>query len=345
MRNIKSIIRSNVLQMSAYRSARDDQHAADSIFLDANENPFNWEYARYPDPKQQALRSEIARWRKLNLNQIMIGNGSDEIIDLLIRACCHPQKDAIRILDPSYGMYQVAAMLNDVQLIKTSLNPSFELESDPIKFASNEKIFFICSPNNPTGNTISHKEIEKVLVRFPGLVVVDEAYIDFSSNDSWLDQLSKYENLVVLQTFSKSLACANLRVGMCFGNPSLIEILFKIKPPYNVSGLVQEEAIKRLKRWPEIEDNLRVIKRNKEILKAQLEQTKAINMVFLSDGNFLLAKASHTKKLWQHLKNHGIIVRDRSQEKHCDHCLRITVGTEQENNFLIQTIQSFNPDK
>lgn len=341
MNTIEKLVRNNVLEMSAYRSARDEITSEAKIFLDANENAFDWAYSRYPDPKQLELRQKIADWRKVNVSQIMLGNGSDEIIDLLIRAFCNPGKDHIRILDPSYGMYEVSAALNQVEIIKTDLTKDFDLDTEEICYSDNEKLFFICSPNNPTGNCFQDDEIAKILNRFPGMVIIDEAYIDFSSRKSWIKNIGKYDNLIILQTFSKFLAAANLRVGMCFGNETLIEILLKIKPPYNLSGIVQKLAITRLDQVEKIQTQITELITERDKLKYKLEQCSTITKIFPSEANFLLAKAENAEKLYNHLYNQGIIVRNRSKEKHCKNCLRISIGSPPENLAAIDAIQGF----
>jgi len=339
--DINTLVRKNILNMKPYASARDDFRGEADIFLDANENPYPSPYNRYPDPLQWRVKEKLAAIKGVKPEQIFLGNGSDEAIDLLIRAFCEPNQDSILTTEPTYGMYAVCADVNAVNVQRVLLTPDFDLdlEAVPNTFDGTTKILFLCSPNNPTGNLLSHTKIQEVLRRFYGLVVIDEAYIDFAKSKSFVKELVKYPNLVVLQTFSKAWGLAGLRLGMCFASAEIIRILNKIKYPYNVSIRTQELALDALDN--ERQKNLWV----KEVVRQRNKMAKALlklsitEKVYPSDANFLLVRVKKAFATYQYLMNIGIIVRDRSKVALCYNCLRITIGTPEENVRLMEALK------
>ena len=340
--DIQSLARENVKSLKPYSSARDDFEGTASVFLDANENPFPTDYNRYPDPHQRLLKEIIAQLKNLKSDQLFLGNGSDETIDLLFRAFCEPGRDMVGIPQPTYGMYAVSAGVNNVKVISTSLTNSFDLDSKVVlkSTSPHTKLIFLCSPNNPSGNLLDVKEIEVILKNFPGLVIVDEAYIDFAASASWTTRLDEFQNLVVLQTFSKAWGLAGLRLGMCFANPEIITVLNKIKPPYNINSFTQSEALKSLNLGKsEMNRMVTAIKHEREVLRKHLHEVLAVKKVHPSDANFLLVEVTDAKKSYEHLVSKSIIVRNRSMVVLCDNCLRITVGTKEENDLLIQAMR------
>lgn len=342
MKALEKLIKPNVLALQPYTSARDEYQGSGGVFLDANENPYEQDYNRYPDPYQRDLKAKIADWRSVKTENIFLGNGSDEVIDLLIRATCEAEKDRILSLDPSYGMYKVSAAVNDTPIDLVALNPDMSIDEENLFYVMNDnhKLIFICSPNNPNGDTISENIIGKVLNATDNIVIVDEAYVDFSDTASWCRRLSEYNNLVVLQTFSKSLGAAGIRLGMGFMNPYLVGILNKIKPPYNISTPNQEAAIQRLNDIDKIDDLVNDIKKSRKVLQTALEMLQIVESVFPSSANFLLVRFQDYKKVFSTLINHKIIVRDRSSNTNCEGCLRITIGTESENQRLIEVLKT-----
>jgi histidinol-phosphate aminotransferase len=339
MFNIENITRKNILQMKAYSSARSEFQGFANVFLDANENPNETLLNRYPDPLQKELKKEIGKLKGIGSSQIFLGNGSDEAIDLLFRAFCEPGVDKAFIFPPTYGMYSVSAAINNVEVIELSVEndfqlPSFDTIKDQLKSAG---LLFICSPNNPTGNVISKKAIQNIADNFSGLVVVDEAYIDFSTEKSTLSLLNETPNLVVLQTFSKAWGMAGLRVGMAFASEEIISILNKIKPPYNINTLSQKEALKALTRSSVTEDQIESIKKEREKLSVELKQLDNVVQVFPSEANFILVEFENSEALFNTLIEKGIIVRNRS--KLVKGCIRITVGTPEENTLLLNTLK------
>lgn len=339
--NLNSMVRENIKSLKPYQSAREELNEENTILLDANENPFPIGYNRYPDPFQRELKGEIAKQKGISSEQIFLGNGSDEIIDLLIRAFCEPQKDSIIINTPTYGMYDVCANINDIDVIKVELGKDFQLNLTQIfEKMSKAKIMFICSPNNPTGNIIKRKNVIQFLNNFNGIVVIDEAYIDFADEPGFLNELPRFPNLIVLQTFSKARAMAGIRLGMAFADTRIIEILNKIKYPYNISQLNQEAALKALQT-----NNLNSLKeailtQKNKLIKA-LQQSGLVLKIWPSDANFLLVEFINHQDVFEFLKKRKIIVRDRSNEPKCEGCLRITVGTSSENNLLIKYLKEF----
>ena len=338
---IHKFLRPHISSLTPYSSARDEYSGKEGIFLDANENPFGSitaeNFNRYPDPYQSALKKRISEIKKVSTDQIFLGNGSDEAIDLLIRAFCNPGKDNIIILPPTYGMYEVSAEINDVAIKKVNLTIDFQMQPQKILQEVDEltKIIFICSPNNPSGNPMVREDILKVLDGFEGLVVVDEAYIDFSKKDSFTILLGRYPNLLVMQTFSKAWGLASLRLGMAFASPEIIKVLNRIKPPYNISGLTQETVLKALQNEYKMKEMVREILEERDFLESQLKDLEQVIRVYPSDSNFLLVKIPGARNVYNRLIYEKIIVRDRSKVVLCEDCLRITVGTHLENEKLL----------
>ena len=340
--NLDTIIRENILNLKPYSSARDEFKGNANVWLDANENPNSSNVNRYPDPYQSKLKAEIGNLKKVLASHIFLGNGSDEPIDLLIRACCEPQQDKICILPPTYGMYEVAANINHVEIVKIPLKNDFSLNTEIIlNTIKNQsiKLLFICSPNNPTGNIFPKKEITKIIESFHGIVVIDEAYQDFSSESGFLSELTNYPNLVVLQTFSKAWGMAGIRLGMAFASTEIVAILNKIKPPYNINILTQEFALQALKKKDKVENEIQQIILERNRLTAALKQLESVNTVFPSEANFILVKINHANKLYHYLTQKGIVIRDRSSI--IQNCIRITIGTTEENKLLLQEITNF----
>jgi histidinol-phosphate aminotransferase len=345
--NLDLLLRDNIKRLTPYSSARDEFKGEAKIFLDANENslgsPLTRWYNRYPDPLQQEVKKKLSEIKAVPPNNIFLGNGSDECIDLLIRAFCEPGKDNILICPPTYGMYEVSANINDVAVKKVPLTPAFQLDLPAIEEAvdDNTKLIFLCSPNNPTGNSLLREDIEIVLNNYFGLVIIDEAYINFSSFRSFVQELADYPNLVVMQTLSKAWGLAALRIGMAFASEQIIHILNKIKPPYNINQASQELVLKALEEVGQVNDMIREIVSRRNQLEEDLKALPVVELVYPSDANFLLVKVSNAKGIYQYLINRGIVVRDRSNVILCEGCLRITVGTEAENDALIGELKSF----
>jgi len=338
---LEKLVRKNVWRLKPYSSARDDFQGSASVYLDANENPNPSPYNRYPDPHQYKLKEKISNIKYVPADQIFLGNGSDEPIDLLIRAFCEPGIDNVLIPQPTYGMYTVSAEINNVEIKSIPLTPEFDLDLTRISDAWDDhtKLIFLCSPNNPSGNLLDPEKIKTVLTQFQGIVVVDEAYIDFTNHAGFVPLLKIYPNLVVLQTLSKAWGLAAIRLGMCFASKEIIAVLNKIKPPYNISILSQQTALEEL--HFEVRKNRWVseIISERDKLKANLINIKAVEKVYPSDANFLLVKIAHARKAYDALVKKGIIVRDRSNVVLCDDCLRITVGSQQENKILLNELK------
>ena len=344
MKSLSELTRANVWCMQPYSSARDDyQGATASVFLDANENPYNTPVNRYPDPRQTELKTEIAKIKQVDPAQIFLGNGSDEAIDLLFRAFCEPRMDNVVAINPTYGMYQVCAELNDVAYRKVNLTEDFQLPTEELLAAADDhtKLLFICSPNNPTGNDFRFSDMEQLLCRFEGLVVIDEAYIDFSERPSFLQRLKDYPNLVVLQTFSKAWGCAAIRLGMAFAAPEIVGVMSKIKYPYNVNLLTQREALGMVHRHYEVERWVKSLKEERTLLIDALRNLSVVDKVFPTDANFVLVRVTDAVAIYNYLVSCGIIVRNRHSVTLCGNCLRITVGTRVENDRLIEALQKF----
>ena len=343
--DIASLLRPHLRQLQPYTSARDEYSGSEGVFLDANENPFgsstSQDFNRYPDPYQTALKQEIAKIKGANPAQIFLGNGSDEAIDLLFRAFCNPGQDNVILLPPTYGMYGVSAAINGVEVRNVPLTPDFQLQPEKILSAVNahSKILFLCSPNNPSGNAVKREDILFLLENFPGIVVVDEAYIDFSEGASLLTVLDQHPNLLVMQTLSKAWGLASLRLGMAFASPELIRVLNQIKPPYNISGLTQETVLSALQNKGKVDEFIQLILEERKFLQKELERLPYILRVHNSDANFLLVQFEHPNQVYEDLVKEKIIVRNRSSVLHCAGCLRITVGTREESIAILQALE------
>ena len=344
MKPLKELTRPNIWALKPYSSARDEYSGKEaSVFLDANENPYNTPNNRYPDPLQRELKGLIGRVKKVSPDHIFLGNGSDEAIDLPFRAFCRPGIDNVVAIDPTYGMYQVCAEINDVEYRKVLLDEDFQFSADKLLAAADEhtKLIFLCSPNNPTGNDLLRSEIEKIIREFDGLVILDEAYNDFSEAPSFLDELDKYPNLIVLQTFSKAWGCAAIRLGMAFASPDIIGILSKIKYPYNVNQLTQKQAVEMLHRYYEIERWVKTLKEERENLEEEFAKLPCTVKIFPSDANFFLVRVTDAVKIYNYLVAEGIIVRNRNSVSLCGNCLRVTVGTRNENERLVEALEKY----
>ncbi|WP_455497898.1 histidinol-phosphate transaminase [Coprobacter sp.] len=341
MKELEELVRPNIWKLKPYSSARDEFKGEASVFLDANENPYNTPYNRYPDPMQWQVKKKIATLKDVDIKSIFLGVGSDEPIDLLYRAFCEPGTDNVIAIDPTYGMYKVCADINNVEYRSVQLNDNFDFEPDKLlaKADSNSKLLFLCSPNNPSGNSFSFEKIRDILNYFPGIVIVDEAYIDFSTRPSLLKKLDQYPNLVVLQTFSKAWGSAGIRLGMAFASKEIIQIFNKIKYPYNINRLTQEHALELLDRNDEIQTWIKELIAEREKLQKALYELPVISHIYPSDANFLLAKTNNAQALYDYLVTQGIIVRNRNKITLCENCLRITIGTPDENRELIDALK------
>lgn len=345
--DLNRLVRQNIKKLKPYSSARSEFSGVANVFLDANENAFGsplmkW-YNRYPDPLQWEVKKKISTIKNITPENILLGNGSDECIDLLIRAFCDPQRDNIIICPPTYGMYEVYAHINDVAIKEVPLLQNFQLNLEALEEAidENTKLIFFCSPNNPTGNSMEREDIEMVLNNFDGIVVIDEAYINFSRHHSFLSELKDYPNLVVMQTFSKAWGLAALRLGMNFASADIIDILNKIKPPYNIGQPTQELALQALDHLEDVNTMIKETVKEREELVKSLVQLVSVHKVYPSDANFVLAKMTEATAIYNYLKEKGIIVRNRSNVILCEDCLRITVGTPSENAQLIEALKNY----
>lgn len=350
MDKIEKLVRPGIRALKPYASARDEFKPGDGpkpVYLDANENslgsPLDGDYSRYPGSEQDALKHALAKHKGLTPEQIFLGNGSDEAIDLLIRAFCEPALDEIIILPPTYGMYAVQASIQGAGIRKINLNPDFSLDVPGILKESTDrsKLLFVCSPNNPTGNRLDETDVITLLNKFPGLVVVDEAYVDFSSRPSLIPLLEKHPNLVILQTFSKAWGLAGLRVGMAYAHPYVIGILGKIKYPYNLNVVTLRMTLDALKHEERVQHNIRLLLSERNRLETAFRELNCVEYVFPSDSNFILIRVSDADGLYQHLAEMGVVVRNRSREVHCQNCLRITVGTPAENDRLLDLLLKY----
>jgi histidinol-phosphate aminotransferase len=345
--DINNLVRENVKQMKPYSTARDefkDFDIADMIFLDANENPFENGVNRYPDPQQGSVKEVLAKQKFVKTNQILLGNGSDEVLDLLFRAFCEPKKDNVITLPPTYGMYGVLANINAVENREVLLSDDFQPQIEKIIEAvdENTKVIFLCSPNNPTGNSFSDESVAYLLQNFRGLVVIDEAYIDFSKKDSWSNELDEYPNLIITQTLSKAYGLAGIRLGICYASAEIISVLNKIKPPYNVNELTQKRAIERLGDTEKIKAEIESIITQREKLLKELLDVKFVEKIYPTEANFILVKVDDANKRYDKLIAKGIVIRNRTTQPLCDNCLRFTVGTAQENMKLIVALKEMN---
>lgn len=343
MLDLEKWVRPNILNLKPYSSARDEFQGEASVFLDANENPYNTPYNRYPDPMQWALKKKIATIKGVEAHRIFLGVGSDECIDVLYRAFCIPGRDNVVAIDPTYGMYKVCADINDVEYRPVRMTPDFDFDVDTLLAATDErtKLIFFCSPNNPSGNSLSKEKIEQVLSRFAGIVVVDEAYIDFASQPGFLPRLSQHDNLVVMHTFSKAWGAASIRLGMAFAHPEIIALFNKIKYPYNINLLTQQYASEMLDNYEQVRQWVDELIQSREALQKSLQALPHVGGIYPSDANFLLVRFDDAQAVYDYLVARGIIVRSRNKITLCDNCLRITVGTPQEDRILIETLQSY----
>lgn len=347
--DLNSLVRNNIKNLKPYSSARDEFKGEARIFLDANENslgsPLTRWYNRYPDPLQERLKEKIGSIKGLAMENIFIGNGSDECIDILFRAFCEPAIDNVIICPPTYGMYEVSAGINNVEARKVPLTPAFQLDLEAIEQAIDDhtKMIFLCSPNNPTGNSLDPADIEVLLNNYFGLVVIDEAYINFSRQRSAIAELKDYPQLVVLQTLSKAWGLAALRIGLGFAGEGIIQIMNRIKPPYNINQASQELALQALEEVGQVNDMILEIVQQRDNLATALEPLHQVLHIFPSDANFLLVRVTDPVAIYQYLLTKGIVVRDRGKVTLCEGCLRITVGTEKENQELIREIARFEP--
>lgn len=347
MFSINNILRENIKNLVPYSSARDEYQGEASVFLDANENafgsPLEQQFNRYPDPLQYAVKKRLSEIKGVPPRNIFLGNGSDEAIDILFRSFCNPGVDNVILVPPTYGMYQVSANINDVAVRNVPLTQDFQLNLEGIAEAIDDhtKLIFVCSPNNPTGNSMNRTDVETLLANFNGLVVVDEAYINFSRQKSFIQELTEYANLVVLQTLSKAWGLAGLRVGMAFASEEIIEVMNKVKPPYNINEASQQLALQALANIDQVNSWIKETLIQRDNLVLQLKDFDFVLDIFPSDANFILVKTTDPKGIYTFLVEQGVIVRDRSKVDLCAGCLRITVGTPQENNTLIQTLQNF----
>ena len=340
--NLEKLVRKNIWELAPYSCARDEYSGVDaSVFLDANENPYNGPINRYPDPLQKTLKQEIAKVKGVSEDRIFCGNGSDEAIDLVYRIFCNPGVDNVVAIDPSYGMYKVCADVNNIEYRKVQLDNNFQFHAAEMMQAADNhtKLMFICSPNNPTGNDMSHAEVEQLLLQFSGIVVVDEAYFDFSEQPSFTQLLDKFPNLIVLQTFSKAWGCAAIRLGLAFASSQIIGLFNKVKYPYNVNMLTQQQALDALRNAQQTKEWVKILKEERSRLIQLFVELPLTEKVFPSDANFFLARVSDANAIYKYLVGEGIIVRNRNSVTLCGNCLRITVGTPEENNTLIEALK------
>ena len=338
--DIQKLIRKNILSLKPYSSARDEFKGENGIFLDANENPFG-ELNRYPDPYQRKIKERLSELNQISTENIFLGNGSDEVIDLAFRIFCEPKKDKVLTFSPTYGMYEVSANINDVKLINLELNKDFQINLENLKPYFNDenlKIIFICSPNNPTGNSI--KNIKYILENFNGIVFIDEAYIDFSPEESFRNQIKNYPNLIVSQTFSKAWGMASVRVGIAYASEEIIKFYNKVKPPYNISQLNQDAILNTLndEKINQVSENIKIILEEKKSLIQNLKKLNLVKTIFPSDANFILIEVDNADSVYQELVNQNVIIRNRNSV--IKNCLRITVGSPEENQKLIETLQN-----
>ena len=342
--DIQDLIRPTIKALKPYSSARDEfqGNSSDMVFLDANENPFENGVNRYPDPQQRKLKSILSEIKNVSTKNILLGNGSDEVLDLIYRAFCEPNQDNIITLPPTYGMYSVLANINAIDIKEVQLDEHFQPKVDDIIRVSNQnsKLLFLCSPNNPTGNSFNPQSIERLVNEFKGIVVIDEAYIDFSNDESWSTRLNEFPNLIVTQTLSKAYGMAGIRLGICYASEEIISILNRIKPPYNVNELTQKKAIELLKDKSITATQIKNILNGREVLIKELKKISFISKIHPSDANFILAKVDDATKRYIQLIEKGIVIRNRTTQPGCENCLRFTVGTPKENKILIDTLKS-----
>lgn len=344
MKDLKYLVRPNILSLAPYSSARNEYagHTA-HVFLDANENPYNKPLNRYPDPLQTDLKSELSKVKGVAPEDIFLGNGSDEAIDLCYRVFCEPKKDNVVAIEPTYGMYKVCADINDVEYRPVLLDTDFQTTADALLAACDErtKLIWICSPNNPTGNNINHDEVAEVIRRFDGIVVVDEAYSDFSNQKTFREELGEYPNLIVLNTFSKAWGCAAIRLGMAFAQKNIIELFNKVKYPYNINSLTQKKALEMLADRQDVFEWIRLLLLERGHMVKAFKELPICKQVYPTDANFFLARMTDAQAIYDYLVERGIIVRNRTRVQLCDNCLRITIGTRSENAELMGALRQY----
>ena len=344
MKTLEELVRPNILSLKPYSSARDEYSGKEAhVFLDANENPYNQPFNRYPDPLQRDLKAAIEKVKQVPASCIFLGNGSDEAIDLAYRCFTRSGIDNVVAIEPTYGMYKVCADINDVEYRPVLLDEHFQISAEKLLAAcdDNTKIIWICSPNNPTGNNINREEITKVLEQFEGIVIIDEAYSDFSQEKPFRLELRNYKNLIVLNTFSKAWGCAAIRLGMAFAHPEIINIYNKVKYPYNVNLLTQQKAMEALKEPYETDKVIRILLQERARLISAFHDLPICEGIYPSDANFFLAKMTDAQKIYDYLVNKGIIVRNRTRVSLCNNCLRITIGTKTENAELLSALRQY----
>jgi histidinol-phosphate aminotransferase len=345
--DLDKLIRENIKKLVPYSSARHEFTGKASVFLDANENAFGSplpeKFNRYPDPLQWQLKFQLAKIKGVPAENIFIGNGSDEVIDLVYRIFCNPGTDNVIICPPTYGMYEVSANINDVAIKKVNLTEDFQLDVEGILDAVDvkTKLLFICSPNNPTGNNMNRADVEMLLNNFPGIIVIDEAYINYSKQKTFIQELTEYPNLVVMQTLSKAWGLAALRLGLCYASMDIIDIFNKVKPPYNVNDASQQLGLEALQDTATVNNWIKQVAEQKEILIKEMQQLSFVEKIYPSDANFILVKVNDANRLYDYLSGNEVIVRNRSKDVHCGNCLRITIGTPEENRVLINLLKSY----
>jgi histidinol-phosphate aminotransferase len=344
---LNKLIRENIKNLKPYSSARHEFVGDAAVSLDANENPYGSplpeSFNRYPDPLQWQVKFQLARIKGVPAENIFVGNGSDEVIDLAFRIFCNPQKDNVIICPPTYGMFEVSANINDVNIKKVNLLPGFQLDVEGVLNAvdANTKILFICSPNNPTGNNMNREDVEMLLNNFPGIIIIDEAYINYSNQKTFIQELTEYPNLIVMQTLSKAWGLAALRLGLCYASMDIIDVFNKVKPPYNVNKASQQLAVDALANTTQVNDWIKEVVAQKEMLIKELAAFPFIGYIYPSDANFFLMKVKDADNLYKYLSDNGVIVRNRSKEVNCENCLRVTIGTPNENQQLINLLKSY----
>ena len=341
--NLNHLVRKNILSLKPYSSARDEfkDISGDMVFLDANENPYENGVNRYPDPQQQKVKTQLTALKNIPIDQILLGNGSDEVLDLIFRTFCEPKQDNVILLPPTYGMYEVLANVNAIDTIKIKLDDNFQPKVEEILESANDstKLLFLCSPNNPTSNSFEAKLIERLISCFKGIVVIDEAYIDFSNEESWIWRLKDFSNLIVTQTLSKAYGLAGIRLGICYASKDIITLLNRIKPPYNVNELTQSKALERLSNLEDVSIEIQKILAQRDWLVSALDEIHFIEIVYPSDANFILVKVDDAHKRYSELIQKGIVVRNRTNQALCNNCLRFTVGSQMENIKLITALK------
>ena len=344
MKNLNNLVRKNILELKAYSSARDEYKGLKAnVFLDANENPYNAPINRYPDPLQQDVKKKISALKSVPVENMFLGNGSDEAIDIIFRVFCNPKCDNVVSIEPTYGMYEVCANINDIEYRKVLLDDKFDFDADSLLGACDEntKVIFVCSPNNPTGNNLSRNQIERLLVEFQGIVVIDEAYSDFSTERPFRLDLGKYPNMIVLNTFSKAWGCASIRLGMAYASAEIIQLFNKVKYPYNVNLLTQEKALEVLSDITKIHQRINAIVESRNNLIDAFSQLPICSKVYPTDANFFLAKVCDANQIYNYLIDKGIVVRNRHNITLCNDCLRITIGSNEENRLLLSALRQY----